>query len=81
MDPALEQAHAQYVFSRRVVLSPAGQLLQVADEPSMYDPALHPEPLAQITSSSPNAAAHPVCSGKSTVMLLLPTAVTVPTLE
>jgi hypothetical protein len=47
----------------------------------MYDPALHPEPLAHITSSSPAAAAHPECSGKSTVMLLLSTAVTVPTLE
>ncbi len=52
-------------------LSPAGQLLQLADEPSTYDPALHPEeepePLAQTTRSSATAAAHPDCSGKSTV--------------
>jgi hypothetical protein len=72
--------HSTYSPDERV-LSPAGQLLQLVDELSMYDPALHPEPLAHITSSSPAAAAHPDCSGKSTVMLLLPTAVTVPTLE
>jgi hypothetical protein len=77
--------HSTFSADERA-LSPAGQLLQRADEPpSMYDSALHPEeepePLAQTTSSSPTAAVHPDCSGKSTVMVLLPTAVTVPTLE
>ena len=64
------------------VKAPAGHITQLVPPLAtvMYDPALHPE-LVHTTWSSPSAACHPDCSGKSTITSLPLMEVTVPTLE
>lgn len=54
--------------------------MQIVKPLPRYDPALHSESV-QTTWSSPKAALHPDCSGKSTMIRLPWTEVTVPTLE
>ena len=54
--------------------------MQLVKPLPMYDPALHPE-LMHTTCSSPEAALHPDCSGKSTLITLPCMDITVPTLE